>query len=107
MCMTDDGDALLETARRIQAERKPKYTSAPDEVDVALGRLMAAIEDMESAKESWGYESLEFSEAARIVLAGKRQYDAARLAKGDRTMPVFRLDVQGDELADGIGGEIG
>lgn len=119
MCMTEDGDALLERARILQdvrAGRVSAYLTLPvrDEAEVAMGMLMAAIEDANTGHA--GNFGIGLTEAERNrraanllvnILCAKQRYDAARLTKGDRTLPVIGLNVQTDELDDGLGGEIG
>lgn len=101
--MTDDGDVLLETARRIQDARKCKPASIPvrDEAEVALAVLLDAISEADACVRNVVGLSFEAREQQRAsyfveIVRLKARYDAARLAKGDRTLPVLSLP-QSDE----------
>lgn len=114
MCMTEDGDDLLETARRVQDTRrwKPGIIPVRDEAEVALAVLLDAISEADACVRNVVGLSFEAREQQRAsyfveIVRLKARYDAARLAKGDRTLPVIGLNVQTDALDDGLGGEIG
>lgn len=92
MCPTDVSDRVLKAARAVQDARKCKPAIIPvrDEVDVALGKLMAAIEDAhaEATNSNTGFLCQRaINTGFSNIVNAKLRYDAARLAKGDRTPP--------------------